>query len=155
MAQISGETAAVKDEQRIFICGQLALELVKLHVGDADGRGNVPFIEFSPLGPRIHKDHCVGLVLLGDILNGNGGIITFGFQPCGKTVGENFDIGIAEFFRLPGGFVTQLSGGPATIEYEQGIFVSRQFVGHLVKLAVRNADRCWNMPLGIFGFVGA
>lgn len=153
MAQLSGKAAAIKNQRRRLVGRQFALELVKLGVGDADRRGNVSLIEFRAFGSRIHDNHLVGFVLVGNVLNGNGRIAARGFLPCGKAVGKNLDIGVTKFFRLPGGFVTQLSGGPTTIKYEQGLFFSRQFVGHLVKLAVRKADRGWNVPLGIFGFV--
>ena len=154
MAQLSGKAAAIKNERCRFVHRQFALQLVKLRIGDTDSRWNVSFVEFRAFRPRINYDRRVVFVLFGDIFNGNCRIVARNFHPSWESVGKNFDIGVAEFFRLPGGFMTQLSGGALAVKNKQCIFIRRQFVGHLVKLTVRDADRCWNMPVGILGFVG-
>jgi hypothetical protein len=51
MAQLSGKTAAVKYERGFAVPGQLALQLLKLAVGDADGRRNVAFVILGFFGP--------------------------------------------------------------------------------------------------------
>ena len=153
MTQLSGGTLAVKNERCCLISRQFALQFVKLGVGYADGRRDMPLVEFRALGPRINHDGRVVFVLFGDIFDGNGRIIARYFHPSGESVGKNFDIGVTKFFRLPGGFMTQLSGGALAVKNKQGVFIGRQLVGHLVKLTMGNADRRWNMPFGILGFV--
>ena len=119
MAQLSGKAAAIENKRGGFIRRQFAFQLFKLCVRDAHCRGNVSPVEFGAFGPRIHKDGLVGFILLGDIFNGNRRIISVSFHPCGETVGKNFNIGITKFFRLPGGFMTQLSGGTPAVKDEQ------------------------------------
>ena len=153
MAQLSGKAAAIKNERGGLVCRQFALQFVKLGVGDTDRRRDVAFVEFCALGPRVHNDRLIGFVLFGNILDGNRRITAWGFHPSGESVGKNFDIGVTKFFRLPGGFVAQLSGRPLAIKNKQRIFISRQLIAHFIKLAVRNADSRRNMPDGILGFV--
>ena len=62
-----------------------------------------------------------------------------GAFPFGETVFINLDVGVAEFFRLPGGFVTQLSSGAFAVENQQGLLVFRKIAFQFVKLFVRNA----------------
>ena len=51
MAQLSGKTAAVKNKRGFIVPGQLALQLLKLAFGEADGRGNMAFVIFGFLRP--------------------------------------------------------------------------------------------------------
>ena len=75
--------------------------------------------------------------------------------PFGETVFINLDVGVTEFFRLPGGFVTQLSSGALAIENEQGALVRRQFVSHLGKLTARNVNGSRNISLVKLCFFGS
>jgi hypothetical protein len=70
---------------------------------------------------------------------GNGGSADV-LDPGRIAVGEDLDIGIAEFYRLPGGFVTQLSCGPLAVEDDQLVFFRRQLVLLLVKAHIGNID---------------
>lgn len=126
MTQNSGKTFAVKNQGRIFVLGQIALELIKLAVRNADSRRNVPFIIFGPLRARIDYDHPgLAVDLLFDVTGLNTDVIIRVFFPGRKSVCKDLDISIAELFRLPGGFVAQFSGGALTIKYEQIVFVFR------------------------------
>lgn len=154
MAQLSGKTATVKYQRGFAVPGQLALQLFKLAVGDADGRGDMAFVIFGFLGPRIDDNGLVTLELFGHIFDRNCGIVAFGLFPGGEAGGKNLNVSITEFFRLPGGFVTQLSGGAATIKDQQRILIFGQLVGHFVELAARNVDGRGDMPVGILGLIG-
>jgi hypothetical protein len=56
--------------------------------------------------------------LFGYVSGINRRIVALGFHPCRKTRGKNLNIAVTKLFRLPGGFVTQLSGGPAAVKYQ-------------------------------------
>jgi len=116
MAQLSGVTLTVKDHQHIFIGRQFALQLVKFTVWNADGRGDMPFVIFRFFRSGVYENCFICQQLAGHILDGHRCIAALGFHIAGKTVGKDFDIRITEFFRLPGGIMAELSGGPAAIE---------------------------------------
>ena len=116
MTQLSGIAPAVKDQQHIFIGRQFTLQFLEVTVRNTDGRGNMPFVVFRLFGPGVHENGFICYHLAGYILDGYRGITSLGFHVAGKTVGKDFDIGITKFFRLPGGFVAELSGGPAAVE---------------------------------------
>ncbi len=69
MAQLSGETAAVKNEWSLAVAGQFALQLFKLALGEADGRRNMAFVIFGLFGPRVDDDDLIALKLFGHIFN--------------------------------------------------------------------------------------
>ena len=140
------ETTAVKHQHLTFVLGQLIRHLGKLAVGNADGAGDMAFVVFFALGPGINQNHPgIFVELFFDPLHRNSRVVAGNFLIGRESVGKYFDIGVTEFFRLPGGFVTQLSCGAAAVKYEQGIFILGQLLGHFVELAVRNADRPGNV----------
>ena len=51
MTELSGEAPAVKNQRCVVVPGQLALQLLKLAVGDADGRRNMAFVIFGFFRP--------------------------------------------------------------------------------------------------------
>ena len=106
MAQLSGVAAAVEDQQRVFIGRQFALQFVELAVRNADGRGNIAFIVFGFFRPRIYEKQLICGQLSGHIFDRYRRVVAFDLNPFGKSIGEDFDIRITKFFRLPGGFVT-------------------------------------------------
>ena len=141
MTQLSGVAAAVEYQRYAFILGQITLHFVELAIRNADGTGNVPFVILGTLGSGINNHGLrTGLDQFFNDTGFNGIIVAGRALPLGKTVLINLDVGVTEFFRLPGGFVTQLSSGALAIEDQQGFLVFRQVALELVKLAVRNAD---------------
>ena len=154
MAQLSGIAAAVKNQQHVLVGRQFALQCFEFTVRNTDGRRDMALVIFGLFGPGVHENGLVCHQLAGYIVNRYRGITALGFHVTGKTVGINFDIGITKFFRLPGGFVAKLSGGPAAIENQQGIFILGQLVRHFIKLAVGDADGGWDVPVDKFWFIG-
>jgi len=153
MAQLSSVALAVKNYQRTLIGRQFTLEYVKLAIRNADGRGDVALVIFWFQRPGIHQDHLVCCNLLGHILHGYSCIGALGFHPGWISAGVDLDIGVAEFFRLPGGFMAQLSGGALAVKNQQRIFILGQFIRHLSELTVRNTDRRGDVADGILGLV--
>ena len=155
MTQFSCEAAAIEYERGVLILGKAIRHLGKLAVRDADSRGDVPLIILLPLGPRIHNNRFLPIDLFSHILHRNPGDIPRNLFPTGKTCCKDLYIFITELFRLPGGFMTQLSGGAAAVEYEQGVLVLGKTIRHLGKLAVRDADSRGDVPLIILGLFGS
>ena len=113
------ETTAVKHQHFIFVLGQLIRHLGKLTVRNADGAGYMAFVVFFALGPGIDQSQIsVFVELFLDPFHRNSRVVAGNFLIGRKTVGKYFDVSVTEFFRLPGGFVTQLSGGAAAVKNE-------------------------------------
>ena len=153
MAQLSSVTAAIKDKNSIFIPGQFALELVKLAVGDTDGRGNMTFVVFWTFRPGINEYHFVGIHLFCHVLYRDACIITRNFHPGRETVRKDLDVFVSKFFRLPGGFVTKFSCRTFAIKNQHRVFIFRQLGNHFVKLTVGNINGCRNIPFNIFWLI--
>ena len=155
VAELSGVALAVENQRRAFIGGQVALELVKLAVGDADGARDVPLVVLGTFGARIYDNHAgVAVNFLFDVTGFNGVVVAGRFLPHRESVSENLYIFITKFFRLPGGFVAQLSGGALAVENQQGGLVGGQLVCHFSKLAVGDAHGCGNITLVKLGPFG-
>ena len=141
MTQLSGETAAVKHQRNAFVLGKEALVFLELAVRQANSAGDVPLVILGPFRTGIIYHHRgFGLQEAFDLTHLDSVIVAGGAFPYRETVFKYLDVGVTEFFRLPGGFVAQLSGGALTIEDQQGVLVLRQVTFQFVKLAVRNAD---------------
>ncbi len=84
------------------------------------------FVVFFAFGPGIDHNHLgIFVELFFNPFRRNSRVVAGNFLIGRESVGKYFGIGVTEFFRLPGGFVTQLSGRPSAIENKQGIFISR------------------------------
>ena len=155
MTQLSGVTAAVKYKRNALARGQEAFVFIELAVRHAEGTGDVSFVILGPFGSGIEDHHRgFGFQESFDHTGLDRVVVAGGAFPFGKTVFIYFDIGVTEFFRLPGGFMAQLSGGALAIEDQQGFLVLRQAAHHFIKLAVRDADGRWNVTLVVLGTPG-
>jgi len=155
VAQSAFKAAAIKNQCLAFILGQLIGHLVKLAVRNADGSGDVAFVVFFTLGSGIDQNHAgIFVELLFDPFNGNRRIVAGDLLVFRETIGKYFNIGVTEFFRLPGGFVTQLSGGATAVKNKHCIFTGGQLSGHLIEFAVGNADSPRNVAFVVFGTFG-
>ena len=114
------------------------------------------FVIFFVLGARIDQHHIGVIVdLFFDPICGNGRVISGNFHVFRESGGENFDVGVSEIFRFGGRFMTELAFETAAIKNKQRVLIRRQLVGHLVKLAVRDADGHGDVPLVVLGPFGS
>ena len=86
MTQLSGVAATVKNQRRVAVPGQFALQFLKLAVGYADSRRNMALVIFGFLGTRIYYNGRVSLNLFGHVSGINRSVIALGFHPCRKTL---------------------------------------------------------------------
>ena len=155
MTQLSGVAFTVIHQGNTFVLGQETLEIFKLLVRNAHSTGDMPFVKLGLPGSGVDNQYRgVTRQQVSDHCRFHGIVGAGGAFPFGETVFINLDVGVAEFFRLPGGFVTQLSSGALTIENQQGFLVFRQIAFQFIKFAVRKADGRWNVALVKLGFFG-
>ena len=100
MTQLSGVTAAVKDERGIFVFRELALKFVEFSVRNADSGGHVALVIFGPLRPGIHEDHIgFAIELMFNVTCLNTHIGPWCFFPCWEAIGKNLDVLVSKLFR--------------------------------------------------------
>jgi hypothetical protein len=155
VAQPALKAAAIENQRLTFVLGQLVGHLGKLAVRNADGSGDVAFVVFFALGSGVDQnDIGIFIELLFNPFYRNRRIVAGDLLVFRETIGKYFNIGVTEFFRLPGGFVAQLSGGAAAVKNKQGIFTGGQLRDHLIEFAVGNADSPGDVAFVIFGTFG-